>query len=225
MWLLATLTRIIPQHKCQQFPVPHYRLGRLVCRNGKPTYSKTLLSLPMSLWLLATLTRIIPPHKCQQFPVPHYRLGRLVCRNGKPTYSKTLLSLPMSLWLRDTLTRIIPQHKCQQFPVPHYRLGRLVCWNGKPTYSPSVCILRHYWVCPCLYTRPRPTQSHWSQHTSQFLVCKAFWLSSSTDHGQGRNTLQSQRHLQRNKDSISKNILHDMSDWYRNWYFNCFHTV
>ena len=50
-------------------------------------YSKTLLSLPMSLWLLATLTRIIPPHKCRQFRVPHYRFGRLVYWNEKPTYS------------------------------------------------------------------------------------------------------------------------------------------
>ena len=56
-------------------------------------YSKTLLSLPMSLWLLATLTRIIPPHKCQEFPVPHYRLGRLVCWNEKPTYSPPFYTL------------------------------------------------------------------------------------------------------------------------------------
>ena len=45
MWLLATLTRIIPQNKCQRFPVPHYRLGRRVCWNGKPTYSPPAYTL------------------------------------------------------------------------------------------------------------------------------------------------------------------------------------
>ena len=205
---LATLTRIIPPHKCQQFPVLHYRLGRPVCWNEKPTYSSPAYTL-IHNWV------------CHVSVTPGYTDKD----SHSSLYSSTLLSLSMSLWLLATLTRIIPQHKCRQFRVPHYRLGRLVCWNGKPTYSPPVCILRHYWVCPCLYSHPRPTQSHWSQHTWQFLVCKAFWLSSSTDHGQGRNTLQSQQHLKRNKDSISKNILHDMSDWYQNWYFNCFHTV